>query len=103
MVGPGRYRVESAKYTSKHLIPPAYHFGKQERPGIFKGKKGRRDMYSETYEVYSCMGNQTRSKKRTEPRTKFGKSTRDRESSRGTFNCMMDRQPMKVCIPMPKF
>lgn len=48
------------------------------------------------------MGKQPQSKKRTEPRAKIGKSTRDRESFRGTFSCMMDRQPIKINIPMPK-
>lgn len=98
-VGPGRYDVQSAKYTSKHRIPPAYKFGKYEGRDIFNKTWAKH----ETYEVYSCVGNQTRSKKRTEPRAKIGKSTRDREAIRGTFNCMMDRQPMRVNIPMPKF
>jgi len=49
------------------------------------------------------MGNQVQSKKRTEEQVKIGKSTRDREKLRGTFNSMMERRPMSVRIPMPKF
>ena len=41
--------------------------------------------------------------KRTESEIKIGRATRDGEMHRGMFKQMMDRQPQKVRIPMPKF
>lgn len=98
VVGPGKYRVESAKFTSKHRLFPTYSIGKQKRPGLFNKNWAK----NETYDIYSSMGNQHMSKKRTEARPKIGKSTRDGEKFRGTFSSMMDRQPMRINIPMPK-
>ena len=43
------------------------------------------------------------SKKKTESRAKIGKATRERESNRGVFKSMMERQPTRISIPMPKF
>ncbi|MCQ2818148.1 MAG: hypothetical protein MJ252_12855 [archaeon] len=97
-VGPGKYRVETAKYTSRHRLFPIYSIGKQKRPGLFNKNWSK----NETYDKYSSMGKQNMSKKRTEPRAKIGKSTRDREAIRGVFRAQMERAPVRVCIPMPK-
>ena len=99
-VGPGAYRVESARFTSKHRNFPAYSIGKQGMNKSSKEDRPRKEPFS-TWD-YSSLGNQSYSKKRTEPRAKIGKSTRERETFRGTFKSMMDRQPVKVSIPMPK-
>lgn len=98
-VGPGKYRVESAKYTSKHRKFPIYSIGNGKRKPLY----GRPWTKNETYWIYSSMGNQVQSKKKTEEQVKIGKSTREREKLRGTFNSMMERRPMSVRIPMPKF
>ena len=49
------------------------------------------------------MGNQVQSKKKTEEMVKIGKSTREHEKKRGMFKSMMERQPVSIKIPMPKF
>ena len=49
------------------------------------------------------MGNQVQSKKKTEEMVRIGKSTRDREKKRGVFKSTMERQPMSIKSPMPKF
>lgn len=41
--------------------------------------------------------------KKTEPQVNLGKSTRDGEKRRGFFKQMMDKQPTKVRIEIPKF
>ena len=98
-VGPGKYRVESAKFTSKHRIFPTYSIGKTKRAPLYNSNWTK----NETYWLYSSMGNQVQSKKKTEEQVKIGKSTRDREKLRGTFKSMMERQPTTIRIPMPKF
>lgn len=98
-VGPGAYRVESAKYTSKHKLFPVYTIGKGKRKPLYNKNWAK----NETYFMYSSCGNQVMSKKKTESRTKIGKATRERENTRGVFRSMMERQPTRVNIPMPKF
>lgn len=98
-VGPGKYRAESAKYTSIHRDFPEYSIGRGKRPPLYPRPWTKK----ETYWIYSSMGNQVQSKKKTEEQVKIGKSTRAREGLRGTFKCMMDRVPTQVRIPMPKF
>ena len=98
-VGPGKYRVESAKYTSKHKLFPKYTIGNDKRKPLYNKGFAK----NETYYVYSSCGNQVMSKKRTESRAKIGKATRDRENNRGVFKSMMERQPTRISIPMPKF
>lgn len=98
-VGPGKYRVESAKYTSKHTLYPKYTIGKDKRKPLYNKNWAK----NETYYMYHSCGNQVMSKKRTEPIINVGKSTRDREKKRGTFQSMMERQPTRIRIQMPKF
>jgi hypothetical protein len=98
-VGPGRYRVESAKYTSKHKLFPQYSIGKEKRKPLYNSNWTK----NETYFMYSSCGNQVMSKKKTEPRGKVGKSTRDAEAKRGVFKSMMERPRTAIRIPMPKF
>ena len=97
-VGPGKYRVESAKFTSRHTLFPVYSIGKAKRAPLYNTNWTK----NQTYDRYSSMGKQNMSKKRTESRTKIGKSTRDREALRGIFRSTMDRQPTRLNIPMPK-
>lgn len=97
-VGPGKYRPETAAFHSHHPKFPQYSIGKGERPLLYPKPWTK----SETYWTYSSMGDQVQSKKKTEEMVRFGNSTRDREKLRGTFTAMMERQPAKVYIPMPK-
>ena len=98
-VGPGKYRPESAIYHSHHQRFPIYSFTKDKR----KPLNPKPWTKSESYWIYSSMGNQVQSKKKTEEMVKIGKSTREREKKRGTFKSMMERQPMSIKIAMPKF
>ena len=98
-VGPGKYRPESAVYYSHHQKFPIYSIGKGKRPPLNPKPWTK----SETYWIYSSMGNQVQSKKKTEEMVKIGKSTREREKKRGTFKSMMERQPVSIRIAMPKF
>ncbi len=98
-VGPGTYRPESAKYYSHHMQFPIYSIGKAKR----KELNAKPWTKNESYWIYSSMGNQIQSRKKTEEMVRIGKSTREREKKRGTFNSMMERQPMSVKIAMPKF
>ena len=102
-VGPGKYRPETAKYTSVHRNYPHFSVGKGKRPPLYMPKPWYKCESELDYWKYSSMGKQVPSKKRTEEMVRIGKSTRDREGLRGTFKCMMDRQPTQIRIPMPKF
>ncbi len=98
-VGPGKYRPETAIYHSHHQKFPIYSIGKGKRPPLNPKSWAK----TESYWIYSSMGNQVQSKKRTEEMVKIGKSTREREKKRGTFKSMMERQPVSIRIAMPKF
>ena len=54
------------------------------------------------YENYSCVGDQIRTHKRSEPKINIGKATRETEKNRGIFANTMDRIPTKISIPLPK-
>ena len=99
VVGPGKYDVEKSKYTSIHKDPPNWSIGKNKRKGLFN----RVWTKHETYELYSSVGDQIRTHKRSEPKINIGKSTRTSEKIRGVFPSMMDRIPAKIHIPLPKF
>lgn len=92
-------RPQTVKYTSKHITFPKYSIGTMVRPPLFP----KSNATNECYWIYSSMQDQVQSQKKTEEMVKIGKSTRDREKLRGTFRCMMERAPMTVKIPMPKF
>ena len=98
-VGPGKYPVQNSKKTSVHTNFSTWTLGKSKRQGLYNKTWTKH----ETYEVYSSVGKQIRTKKRTESEIKIGKATRNGEKFRGMFPQMMDRQPQKVRIPMPKF
>ena len=97
-VGPGTYRPESAKYFSHHIKFPEYSIGKAKR----KELNPKPWTKNESYWIYSSIGNQIPSGKRTEEMVRIGKSTRERENKRGSFKSMMERKPMPIKIPMPK-
>ena len=97
-VGPGKYRPESAVYHSHHPKFPIYSVGKAKRQPLYNKPWTK----SESYWIYSSMGNQVQSKKKTEEMVKIGKSTREMEKIRGVFSSTMARIPAKVYIPLPK-
>ena len=81
-VGPGKYRPESAVYHSHHPKFPIYSVGKAKRQPLYNKPWTK----SESYWIYSSMGNQVQSKKKTEEMVKIGKSTREREISSIKWN-----------------
>lgn len=90
--------VKRNKFTSVHKDVPIWSMGKEERKGLFN----RTWTKNETYEIYSCLGDQIRTHKRSEPKINIGKSTREMEKVRGVFPSTMARTPTKVFIPLPK-
>ena len=90
--------VKKNKYTSNHRDIHIWSIGKNKRKGLFN----RTWTKNETYEIYSCVGDQIRTHKRTEPKINIGKSTREMEKIRGVFANTMARTPSKVYIPLPK-
>ena len=99
VVGPGKYDVEKSNLTSIHKNFPVWSIGKDKRKGLYN----RTWTKNETYEIYSSVGKQIRTKKRSEAEISMGKSTREGEKHRGFFNQQMDRMPTKIRIPLPKF
>ena len=99
-VGPGQYEVYKAdKTVSKWKNLPMYSVGKDKR----REMKNPKWTKNETYYLYSSMGDQIMTKKRTEGRPKEGKSTRTIEQKRGVFKSMMERQHIPIRIPMLDF
>ena len=80
-VGPGKYRPETAKYHSHHPKFPIYSIGKAKRQPLYNKPWTK----SESYWIYSSMGKQLQSKKKTEEMVKIGKSTREREKKKRHF------------------
>ena len=98
--GPGQYYIRDADKTlSKWKNMPTYQFGTSSRRKLKNPKWTK----NETFYIYSSMGNQIMTKKRTEARPKEGKSTRTIEQKRGVFKSMMERQHIPVRIPMLDF
>lgn len=100
-VGPGKYRPESAIYYSHHPKFPKYSIGKAERPPLNPSSLTKNAGYGKF--VYSSIGKQVQSKKKSEEEVIIGTSTREREKKRGMFTSMMERRPMSIKIAMPKF
>ena len=90
--------VKRNKYTSVHTDAPIWSIGKDKRKGLFN----KTWTQHETYEIYSCVGDQIRTHKRSEPKINIGKATRDMEKIRGVFANTMSRIPTKIRIPLPK-
>ena len=98
--GPGQYYIYNADKTlSKWKNMPMYRFGLSRRRELKNPKWTK----NETFYIYSSMGDQIMTKKRTEARPKEGKSTRTIEQKRGVFKSMMERQHIPVRIPMLHF
>ena len=91
--------VKRNKYTSVHRNAPIWSLAKDKRKGLFNKTWTK----NETYEVYSCVGDQTRTHKRSEPKINIGKATRETEKIRGVFANTMARTPAKIRIPLPNF
>ncbi len=98
-IGPGAYKPENSKKTSRHLEYPHWTLPKSIRKGL--GLKVWTKM--ETYSIESSVGVQKTSKKTTEPRVKFGKTTREKAKKLGMFPTMMSKQPTRIRIDHPKF
>ena len=90
--------VKRNKCTSIHQDVPIWSIGKDKRKGLFNKTWTK----NETYEIYSCVGDQIRTHKRSEPKINIGKATRETEKVRGVFANTMSRIPTKVYIPLPK-
>ena len=98
--GPGQYHIRDADKTlSKWKNMPTYRFGISSRRKLKNPKWTK----NETFYIYSSIGDQIMTKKRTEARPKEGKSTRTIEQKRGVFKSMMERQHIPVRIPMLDF
>ena len=98
-VGPGLYHPETATYNSRHKYAPRWKFGTE----TYKGLKNKVWTKNETYEQYSSVGFQIRSRKRTEPQINMTKGTRECEKKRGIFPSRMENRPTKIRIEIPKF
>ncbi|MCQ2815885.1 MAG: hypothetical protein MJ252_01340 [archaeon] len=98
-VGPGTYYPEKARNNSRHRFSPKWRFGTEN----YKGMANTVWTKHETYEEYSSVGNQVRSRKRSEPQINMTRGTRDGEKKRGIFPTMMENRPTKIRIELPKF
>lgn len=98
-IGPGAYRPEDSKKPSNYTEYPHWTMPKSKRKGL--GLKVWTN--NETYAMESCVGVQKTSKKTTEPRATFGKTSRDKAKKLGMFPTMMSKQPTRVRIDHPKF
>ena len=90
--------VKRNTYTSIHQDFPIWSFIKAKRKELYNKTWTK----NETYEIYSSIGDQIRTHKRSEPKINIGKSTRETEKIRGVFANTMDRIPSKISIPLPK-
>lgn len=95
-VGPGKY-VTEGKFTSKHRIPSSWSVPRSQRKGMVN-----KTTVNETYEVYSSMGRQLTSKKRTETMSSLGKERKDK-MTKGILPSHMNYRPTRVSIPIPHF
>lgn len=94
IVGPGKYKTEE-KYSSTHIKQPKWTFNKNIRtPSASNQSK------NQTYFVYSSMGKQVFSKKRTEIKTSIGKESKDK-MVKGIFPAHMSFVQTKISIPYP--
>lgn len=95
-VGPGRYTTEG-KYTSKHTVPPTWSVPKQTRKPLVLNTPTK----NQTYYMYSAMGNQVMSKKRTEVINSIGRENKN-TMKRGIFSAHMSFRPTPIRINHPK-
>jgi hypothetical protein len=73
--------------------------GQDKRKGLFN----KTWTVNQTYEIYSSIGKQIRTHKRSEAEINIGKATRDHEKLRGIFPQQMERRPQPIRIPLPNF
>mmetsp|Transcript_31161 Transcript_31161/g.54165 ORF Transcript_31161/g.54165 Transcript_31161/m.54165 type:complete len:146 (+) Transcript_31161:125-562(+) len=100
IVGPGRYPVEKAAHTSRHLNYAKWSFPKSEK--IPKPK--RSVSKHQTYDTKNvACGPQYVSKRRSMPVVSIGNATREQTSKLGTFKDMMATQPTRIRLPHPSF
>lgn len=95
-VGPGKYITEE-KYTSKHQLPPQWSVPKQTRKPLILNTPTK----NQTYYMYSAMGNQVMSKKKTEVKNSIGRESKDKVK-RGIFSAHMSFKPTPIRIAHPK-
>lgn len=94
-VGPGKY-VTEGKYTSKHNTPSKWSIPKQPKKPIIINTPSK----NQTYFIYSSLGNQIISKKKTEVQNSIGKEAKDR-MVRGTFSAHLSFRPTRISLPLP--
>lgn len=95
-VGPGRYSIIN-KVTSIHKSVPIYSFTKD-----VKSRRSKENTKNQSYFMYSSLGKQAMSMKRSENKISVGKESRG-NSAKGVYKAHMSFQPVKVNIPMPSF
>jgi hypothetical protein len=98
-VGPNSYNQDNLNALSQHSKFPVYSFNKEKRQGMANKIWTK----NESYFLYSSIGTQIMTQKPTEPIQSLPKSTRDGRLKQGMFKSMMERQPQKIRIQMPKF
>lgn len=98
-VAPWTYKQDNDIALSKHPKFPKYSFQQAERKGLATKPWTK----NESYFLYSSVGNQIMTQKRTEPIQSMPKSTRDGRFKCGMFKSMMERQPASIKIAMPNF
>ena len=98
-VAPWTYNQDKTTSLSQHKDFPKYSFQKDTRKNL--GNKIWTK--NESYYVYSSIGNQIMAQKPTMPIESFTKSSRETRSKCGMFKSMLENQPTRINIPMPKF
>lgn len=98
-VAPWTYNPDNVCALSQHREFPVYTFPKGHRKGLNEKVWTK----NESYYLYSSIGNQIMTHKPTMPIESFTKASRDTQNKCGVFKSMMERQPTKISIPMPKF
>lgn len=93
-------QIELPKYTSIHQVPPHWRIPQAKRAGL----EFKTWTVDETYYDYKSCDTQIDSRKKSETKVSFGKSTRDKEEkTRGIYPAHMSKQPTKIRLPHPKF
>ena len=80
-VGPGKYPVQNSKKTSVNTNFPTWTPGKSKRQELYNKTWTKH----ETYEVYSSVGKQIRTKKKQNQKLKLGKQQEMERNSKECF------------------
>ena len=96
-VGPGSY-VTEGKFTSKHQLSPHWKMPVSKRRPLSSKPVAK----TETYYLYSAIGDQVMSNKKTEVKNSIGKEKKDKQNIRGIFPAHMSFKPASIALPHPK-